>query len=77
LKCAVCDRKSAGGNFCTFHQKAYENIFRGYDHWREALEISWKEYLSQIANNPLTGEWTKEVVRNMMKSEGQAIVKKG
>jgi len=24
------------------------------------MEISWKEYLSEIAKNPLTGEWARE-----------------
>jgi len=57
------------------HKKACENIVRSYEQWRKALEVSWKEYLSQIANNPLTGEWTKEVVQHLLKSGEQAIVK--
>jgi len=75
LKCAVCGRKSAQDNFCRFHQKAYENVVRSYGQWRRALDISWKEYLSQIANNPLTGEWTRELVQHVMKSEGHVNVK--
>ena len=53
----------------------YENVVRSYDQWRRALDISWKEYLSQIANDPLTGEWTRQVVQHVMKSEGHVNVK--
>jgi hypothetical protein len=48
--------------------KAYESIVRKYELWRKALEISWKEYLSEIAKNPLTGEWAKEVAEHLSKS---------
>jgi hypothetical protein len=75
LNCAVCDRKSGTSKYCTSHQKAYENVVRGYDKWKKALDISWKEYLSQIANNPLAGEWTKEVVQYLIKSGEQRNVK--
>lgn len=75
MKCAICDRKSRAGKYCRSHEKACENIVRSYEQWRKALEISWKEYLSQIANNPLTGEWTKEVVQHLLKSGEQANVK--
>jgi hypothetical protein len=43
--------------------KAYESIVRRYDFWRKALKITWKEYLSEIEKNSLTGEWAKEVAK--------------
>jgi hypothetical protein len=51
------------------HIKAYETIVKKYDVWKKALELSWKEYLSEIATNPLTGEWAKEVAVHLIKSE--------
>jgi hypothetical protein len=75
LKCAVCDRRSGKRKYCRSHKKAYKNVVRGYDKWKEALDISWKDYLSQIADNALTGEWTKEVVQYLMKSGEQRNVK--
>jgi hypothetical protein len=33
------------------------------------LGISWKEYLSEIAKNPLTGEWAKEVAEHLVEME--------
>jgi len=48
--------------------KAYESIVKKYNLWKKALEISWKEYLSEIAKNPLTGEWAREVAEYLIKS---------
>jgi hypothetical protein len=39
-----------------------------YELWKKALEISWKEYLSEIVKNPLTGEWAKEAAEYLSKS---------
>jgi len=48
---------------------AYESIVRNYGKWNVARGISWKEYLSEIAKNPLTGEWTREVAEHLRRSE--------
>jgi len=48
--------------------KAYESIVEKYGSWKRAMEISWKEYLSEIVKNPLTGEWAKEVAEHLIKS---------
>jgi hypothetical protein len=69
LKCKICNKEAAAENsYCTLHAKAYENIVKKYDEWKKALEISWKEYLSEIAKNPLTGEWAKEVAESLARS---------
>jgi len=61
LKCKLCDRKAIENGYCKFHKKAYESIATKYDFWRKALGITWKEYLSEIAKNPLTGQWAREM----------------
>ena len=63
LKCKVCSNEAGEKNYCESHIKAYENIVKKYDVWKKALEVSWKEYLSEIAENPLTGEWAREVAQ--------------
>ncbi len=60
MKCKICNRENED-DYCKTHRKAYENIARKYTLWRNALDISWKEYLSEIAKNPLTGEYAREV----------------
>jgi hypothetical protein len=56
--------------------KAYENIAKKYDSWRKGLKISWKEYLSEIKKNSLTGEWAKEVAKYLINNEEVKNVKK-
>jgi len=68
LKCKVCNREAVENGYCDLHAKAYENVMKNYDAWRKALDISWKEYLSEITKNPLTGEWAKEVAEHLIKS---------
>ncbi len=55
--------------------KAYENIAKKYAFWRKALKTSWKEYLSEIKQNSLTGEWAKEVANYLVNNEGTRSVK--
>jgi hypothetical protein len=69
MNCKICSRKPAKNGFCPPHLKAYERIVEKYDCWRKALEISWIEYLSEIEQNPLTGEWAKEVASYLINNE--------
>jgi len=75
LNCKVCQRKAVTEKFCMIHLKAYENLVEKYDRWRKALKSSWREYLSEIKRNPLTGEWTKEVVSYLINNEETGNVK--
>ena len=68
MRCKICDRKAGENGFCKFHNKAHENIAKKYELWKRALEISWKEYLSEIAKNPLTGQWAKEMATYLANS---------
>jgi hypothetical protein len=77
LKCVICGREADEKGYCELHAKAYENIDKKYDEWKKALEISWKEYLSEIVKNPLTGEWAKEVAEHLIKSGEKQVVTKG
>ena len=69
MNCNACNREAGEREFCPFHLKAYENIVKNYDYWRKGLKISWKEYLSEIEKNSLTGEWTREVAKYLIKKE--------
>jgi len=69
MKCRICEREAiCESGYCKLHTKAYDNIVKRYDQWKKALEISWKEYLSEIAENPLTGEWAKEVAKSLARN---------
>ena len=66
MNCKICNRESSKDNYCELHIKAYETIVKKYELWKKALENSWKEYLSEIVKNPLTGEWAKEVAEYLI-----------
>jgi hypothetical protein len=68
LKCEICDRE-AKGNFCELHERVYKRINEKYPVWKEAMEISWKEYLNEVVKNPYTGRWAKEVAEQLIKKE--------
>jgi hypothetical protein len=68
LTCKVCDREAVKEGFCPLHFKAYGNLVNCYDHWRKALKISWKGYLSQVAENSSTGDWVKEVAKYLIEN---------
>jgi hypothetical protein len=52
-------------------------IIKKYDGWKKAMNITWKEYLSEIAKNPLAGAWAREVAQHLIKTEDQKNVKNG
>ncbi|MCS7114017.1 MAG: hypothetical protein RMJ15_00215 [Nitrososphaerota archaeon] len=68
MKCKVCSREVVKNGYCDLHAEAYKSVVNGYEAWKKALGISWEEYLSEIAKNPLTGEWAKEVAEHLIKS---------
>lgn len=74
MKCQLCHREAWKRGFCPLHLKAYENIVDKYGFWRKALKISWKEYLSGIEQNSLTGECAKEVANYLINNEGTTSV---
>lgn len=77
MRCTICGRKASEGDYCDWHAKANENVVKSYDKWKTGLEISWKEYLSEIAKNPLTGEWAKQTARHLLKTREGTNVKNG
>jgi hypothetical protein len=48
------------------HQKAYDNLQQRFEDWKKASGIDWKNYLQEVARNPLTGIWAKEVAESLL-----------
>jgi hypothetical protein len=68
LTCRICARESVKDGYCEFHSKAAQNVVRGYETWKRALGITWKEYLREIVKNVSTGQWAREVAEHIMKN---------
>lgn len=66
MKCKICN-KEATNEYCELHEKAHESLFKKYDDWKKALEISWKEYLNEVMKNQYSGVWAKEVAQYLLK----------
>jgi len=68
LKCKICEREAAN-EYCELHEKARENVVQRFEIWKEAMDISWREYLNEVAENPYTGSWAKEVATHLSRKE--------
>jgi len=68
VNCKICDRE-AMNEYCELHEKACENLVQRYEIWKKAMDISWKEYLNEVAENPYSGSWAKEVARHLSRKE--------
>ena len=68
MKCKICERETAN-EYCELHKKAHENVVQRYETWKEAMDIPWKEYLNEVAENPYTGSWAKEVAKYLSQKE--------
>jgi len=69
-KCSICgERTLENESYCENHQLAYENIKRQYQYWKDALQISWQEYLRKIMENKNAGQWVKEVARDLIEKQ--------
>jgi len=52
--------------YCELHQKAYENIQKKFEVWKKASNIEWQDYLKEVATNPFTGSWAREVAESLL-----------
>jgi len=68
LNCKVCQRDFVEGGFCEWHLRAYRNLVDRFPVWGRAMEITWKDYLSQIAENSSAGNWVKEVAKYLIEN---------
>jgi hypothetical protein len=68
--CIICERPCASGDYCKYHADAYQNVMQYYDEWKEAYgELSFKEYLQKVIDNPATGIWACEVSEKLLEKE--------
>ncbi len=65
--CKICQRKhEENSEYCSFHQKAYNNLQKTFKLWSQALNIDWLTFLREVTDNPATGDWVKEVADEIL-----------
>lgn len=65
----MCNKvKENNSDYCQYHTEALSIINEKYPIWERAFGgISWKDYLDTIIKNPKTGEWIKDVAKDIIK----------
>jgi hypothetical protein len=66
LRCKLCSREAVHEGYCALHGKAYQNLTARFEAWKKALELSWKDYLSEVVKNPFTGTNAREVAEALL-----------
>lgn len=52
-----------------WHKISYGRLVESFKYWRKAKDISWKDYLREVIDNPNSGNWVKEVASYILKKE--------
>ncbi|MGD6807892.1 MAG: hypothetical protein ACQCN4_13155 [Candidatus Bathyarchaeia archaeon] len=73
MRCKICQRQAQDKGYCPLHLQAYHNIREKYLVWMKASDVSWREYLGYVQKNSLTGEWAKEVAKQLITEENQDV----
>ncbi len=47
-----------------------------FDVWKRASGITWADYLVEIQKNSLTGEWAKDVAKQLFEDESRHVKEK-
>ncbi|MFP3985575.1 MAG: hypothetical protein ACLFU9_06390 [Candidatus Bathyarchaeia archaeon] len=66
MKCKICDNEAVNSDYCILHKKAYQNLMEKFEAWKNALDLSWKDYLKEVIANPLTGTKAKEAAEALL-----------
>ncbi len=75
MKCKLCNREAKENGYCPLHCRAYQIVVERYNDWQRASNVSWTQYLNQIQKNSLTGEWAKDVAKQLISEEGTDVRK--
>jgi hypothetical protein len=64
--CVICGRTAVNGSdYCRYHQDALDNLQSAYEHWRNANEVSWEEYIERLCQIEETGRWVLDVAEHI------------
>jgi glycine/serine hydroxymethyltransferase len=71
VKCKICHKEAVGSGYCALHEKAYHNIVAKFVTWKQALSLSWEDYLNAIIKNPFSGSKAIEVANALLSNPGK------
>ena len=61
--CPICNRIVMDDDlYCEYHQVAFRKLEEGWEGWKRALDLDWKNYLLQVYEVEGLGRWIQEVI---------------
>ena len=65
--CSLCWRpREDGSEYCTYHLTAQKNLLKAFGDWQEALEVEWRDFLTQVLARKESGEWVRDVAHHLL-----------
>ncbi len=67
--------KTKDNNFCSIHNRAFQNITERFNQWKEAYsnKITFQDYLKKLRSLPETGRAAQEVLAYILTSKDTDI----
>ncbi|WP_455365034.1 hypothetical protein [[Eubacterium] cellulosolvens] len=67
--------KTKDNNFCSLHNRAFQNIHERFNQWKDAYsnKITFQDYLKKLRSLPETGRAAQEVLAYILTSKDTDI----
>ena len=65
-RCSLCYREGVEGGYCGYHRDAHANLVAVYGAWKKSTELCWKGFLEEVIQAKETGEWVRDVARDLL-----------
>ena len=65
-RCSLCHREGIEEGYCGYHRVAHANLVGAYEAWDKSVELTWNEFLGDVIQAKETGEWAKDVARDLL-----------
>ena len=64
-RCSLCHREAVEGGYCGYHLAAHANLVDAYEEWNNSVKLTWNGFLEDVVQAKETGEWAKDVARDL------------
>ena len=69
-ECPICNRtKSSEKEFYNYHSIAFQKLKEGWNEWKKAIDLDWKDYLLRLYDVEELGLWIREIIDYLMLEE--------
>ena len=65
-RCSLCQREEVEGDYCGYHRVAHASLVEAFGAWDKSVELTWNGFLDEVVQAKETGEWAKDVARDLL-----------